>query len=144
MRIEIRGRNMEVTDELREHVRNASRGSRGRCRSWRRSRSSFARSATPRSRDRYVAEANLHLKGATIHAEEASPEMLKSIHELSEDVRRQVKRHREKRRARAKTRRALGGHQRQQLAPGDEQGATSDECRPGQSRRTAPSSTGAL
>ena len=34
--------------------------------------------------------------------------MLHSIHELAEDIRRQVKRHRDKRRARAETRRAIG------------------------------------
>jgi ribosome-associated translation inhibitor RaiA len=34
--------------------------------------------------------------------------MLHSIHKLAEDIRRQVKRHREKRRGRAKTRRTVG------------------------------------
>ena len=34
--------------------------------------------------------------------------MLHSIHELAEDMRRQVKRHREKRRGRARSRRAVG------------------------------------
>ena len=107
MRIEIKGRNTEVTDELRDHVSKR-----------------FARIArqvsdlaeldvvlreekNPAITDRFIAEATLHLKGATLHAGEASPEMLHSIHELAEDMRRQVKRHREKRRAREKTRRAI-------------------------------------
>jgi putative sigma-54 modulation protein len=54
-----------------------------------------------------VAEATLALKGVTLRATESSPEMLHSIHELAEDIRRQVKRHREKRRKRHQTRRLV-------------------------------------
>jgi putative sigma-54 modulation protein len=61
----------------------------------------------PSISDRYVAEATLYLKGVTLRAREASPELLHSIHELAEDIRRQVKRHREKRRGRASARRAI-------------------------------------
>jgi putative sigma-54 modulation protein len=114
VRIEIKGRNTEVTDEIRERV--AKRFARvGRQVSDLAQLEIVLREEkNPAITDRYVAEANLHLKGATIHAEEASPDMLHSIHELAEDIRRQVKRHREKRRARAKTRRALGGLQRRE------------------------------
>ena len=55
----------------------------------------------PSIADSQIAEATLHLKGATLRAREASPEMLHSIHEIAEDIRRQVKRDREKRRGRA-------------------------------------------
>ncbi|MFL5871202.1 MAG: ribosome hibernation-promoting factor, HPF/YfiA family [Solirubrobacterales bacterium] len=108
MRIEIKGRNTEVTDEIRERV--AKRFARVA-----RQVSDLAQlevvlreEKNPAINDRFVAEANLHLKGATLHAEEASPDMLHSIHELAEDIRRQVKRHREKRRGRASTRREIG------------------------------------
>ena len=114
MRIEIKGRNMEVTDEIRERV--AKRFARVA-----RQVSDLAQlevvlreERNPAIADRFVAVANLHLKGTTLHAEEASPDMLHSIHELAEDIRRQVKRHREKRRARAKTRRAIGGLRRRE------------------------------
>ena len=50
-----------------------------------------------------VAEATLALKGVTLRAEEASPDMLHSIHEMAEDMRRQVKKHRDKRRKRQAT-----------------------------------------
>ncbi len=108
MKIEVRGRNTEVTEELREaiHKRFARVGRQ------------VSRLATlevelteernPSIADRYVAEATLFLKGQTLRAREASPEMLHSVHELAEDIRRQVKRHREKRRGRAKSRRTLG------------------------------------
>ncbi len=109
MRIEIRGRNMEVTEELREHVaKRFARTARQVC-DLARLEVELREERNPSVSNRYVAEANLFLKGATLHAEEASPEMLHSIHEAAEDIRRQVKRHREKRRARAKTRRAIGG-----------------------------------
>ena len=61
----------------------------------------------PRIADRMVAEATLRLKGVTLRASEASPDMLHSIHELAEDIRRQVKKHREKRRKRARTRKLV-------------------------------------
>ncbi len=108
MRIEVRGRNMEVSDELREAV--AKRFSRTA-----RQVSELARlevelheQRNPSIADRYVAEGTLYLKGVTLRAREESPDMLHSIHELAEDIRRQVKRHREKRRGRAKSRRSIG------------------------------------
>jgi putative sigma-54 modulation protein len=107
MRIEVRGRNIDVTDELRAHVEKR-----------------FARigkqvselavlevelrvERNPSIADSQVAEATLHLKGVTLRAREASPEMLHSIHALAEDLRRQVKRHRDKRRKRTQTRRLI-------------------------------------
>jgi putative sigma-54 modulation protein len=61
----------------------------------------------PSISDRQVAEATMRLKGVTLRAHEASPQMSHTIHELAEDIRRQVKRHREKRRKRSQTRRAV-------------------------------------
>jgi ribosome-associated translation inhibitor RaiA len=54
-----------------------------------------------------VAEATLRLKGVTLRAREASPEMAHTIHELAEDIRRQVKKHRDQRRKRSQTRRLV-------------------------------------
>ena len=59
----------------------------------------------PSIADSQVAEATLRLKGVTLRAREASPEMVHTIHALAEDIRRQVKKHRELRRKRAQTRR---------------------------------------
>ena len=114
MRIEVRGRNMEVTDELREAVAKRFARTARQVSELARLEVELREERNPAIADRYVAEANLFLKGATLHAEEASPEMLHSIHELAEDIRRQVKRYREKRRARAKTRRAIGGLRRRE------------------------------
>jgi putative sigma-54 modulation protein len=107
MRIEVRGRNVEVDDELREHVikrfgrvgRQVSELATLDVTLW--------EERNPAIADRQVAEATLRLKGVTLHAEERSPEMAHSVHELAEDIRRQVKRHREKRRKRSRTRRLV-------------------------------------
>jgi putative sigma-54 modulation protein len=104
VRIEVQGRNVEVTEELREAV--ASRFARiGRqVADQARLEVVLREERNPRIADRMVAEATLGLKGVTLHAKEASPDMLHSIHELAEDIRRQVKKHREKRRKRHRTR----------------------------------------
>jgi putative sigma-54 modulation protein len=47
-----------------------------------------------------VAEATLHLKGVTLRAREASPQMLHSLNLVVDELARQVKRHRDKRRRR--------------------------------------------
>lgn len=105
MRIEIRGRGFEVTDELREHVHKRF--------------ARLSRQVSPLARlevelseeknhaivDKMICEAKLHIKGGPICARECAPEMLHSIHHTAEDVRRQVKRQREKRRGRSQARR---------------------------------------
>src|SRR5262245_35984561 len=98
---------MEVTDELREHVAKRFSRTARQVSELAQLEVELREEKNPSITDRYVAEANLYLKGATLHAEEASPEMLHSIHELAEDIRRQVKRHREKRRGRETTRREV-------------------------------------
>ena len=54
----------------------------------------------PSITDKMVCAATLVLKGETIRAKEAHPEMVHAIHHAAEDVRRQVKRHYEKQRGR--------------------------------------------
>jgi putative sigma-54 modulation protein len=104
MRIEIRGKNLEVTEELREAVAQRFARIGNQVSEYAVLEVELCEEKNPRITDRMVAEANLGLKGVTLHAKEASPDMLHSIHELAEDVRRQVKRHREKRRKRSTTR----------------------------------------
>jgi len=107
MRIEVRGRNFEVDDELRDHVvkrfnrvgRQVSELATLDVIVW--------EEKNPAIADNQVAEATLRLKGVTLHAKEASPEMAHTVHELAEDIRRQVKKHREKRRKRSRTRKLV-------------------------------------
>lgn len=107
MRIEVRGRNTEVTDEIRRHVEKRFARIGRQVSDLATLDVELTEERNPSIADRMVAEATLHLKGETLRAREASPEMLHSIHALAEDIRRQVKRHREKRRKRSQTRRMV-------------------------------------
>jgi putative sigma-54 modulation protein len=107
VRIEIRGRNVEVTEELREHVRKRFARIGRQVPDVAQLDVELSEERNPAIADRCIAEATLRLKGVTLRAREASPEMIGSIHSAAEDMRRQVKRHREKRRKRSQTRRMV-------------------------------------
>jgi ribosome hibernation promoting factor len=107
MRIEIRGRNLEIDDELRAHVYKRFRRVGKQVSELATLEVELSEERNPSISDDQVADATLRLKGVTLHAHEASPEMTHSIHELAEDIRRQVKKHREKRRKRSQTRRLV-------------------------------------
>jgi putative sigma-54 modulation protein len=107
VRIDVRGRNTEVTDELRGHVEKRFARLGRQVSEHAVLEVELSEERNPSIADRQVAEATLHLKRITLRARESSPEMLHSIHEIAEDLRRQVKRHREKRRKRHQTRRLM-------------------------------------
>ena len=109
MRIEIRGRNVEVTEELREHIEKRFRRIGRQVSELATLDIELSEERNPAIADGQVAEATLQLKGVTLRAHEASPDMMHTVHELAEDIRRQVKRHREKRRKRRLTRRMVRG-----------------------------------
>jgi putative sigma-54 modulation protein len=108
MRIEIRGRNVEMTDDLRELVRKRFGGVGRQLSGLSSLEVVLHEERNPSISDRQVAEATVRMKGATLHAREASPEMSQTIHKLAEDVRRQVKKHKEMMRKRKVTRRVMG------------------------------------
>ena len=107
MRIEVRGRNTEVTDELRDAINKRFSRVAKQVSELATLEVELREERNPAIAQSQIAEATLHLKGVTLRAREATPEMLHSIHEIAEDIRRQVKRHREKRRGRARARRAV-------------------------------------
>jgi ribosome hibernation promoting factor len=106
VRIEVRGRNVEVTDELRDAVAKRFARTGRQVSELATLDVELSAEKNPAIRDSQIVEATLRVKGKTLRAREASPEMLHSIHEAAEDIRRQVKKHREKRRNRWRTRRA--------------------------------------
>jgi putative sigma-54 modulation protein len=107
MRIEVRGRNVEIDDGLRDDVMKRFRRIGKQVSELAMLDVTVWEERNPAIADRQVAEATLRLKGITLHAKEASPEMSHSVHELAEDIRRQVKKHRELRRKRSRTRRLV-------------------------------------
>ena len=100
MRIDIKGRNVTVGDGLRERVdkrfdkvgRQVSSLARMEVELW--------EERNPSIRESQVVEATLFLKGVTLRACERSASMVHSINLAAEDLARQVKRHRDKRRGR--------------------------------------------
>jgi putative sigma-54 modulation protein len=108
MRIDIRGRNVKVTDELEELVRKRFQRLGRQVSGLATLEVVLSEERNPSIADSQVAEATFYLKGTTLHAHEATPEMVHTVHELAEDLRRQVKKHRELRRKRSRTRRLVG------------------------------------
>jgi putative sigma-54 modulation protein len=108
VRIEVKGRHVEVTDELHRQVEKRFARVGRQVSSLATLEVELSEERNPSIPDSQVAEATLHLKGVTLRAREASPEMSRSINEVADDLRRQVKRHRERRRKRSQTRRLIG------------------------------------
>jgi putative sigma-54 modulation protein len=100
MQIDIKGRNVPVTDDVREHVERRLEKISRQVSEFARLEIELFREQNPRVADREVAEATLYLKGVTLRARDASPQMLHSLNLIADELARQVKRHRDKRRRR--------------------------------------------
>ncbi len=106
MRIDVKGRNLPVSDELREHVAKRFRKIERQVSELADLEVEVLEERNPAIADSQIAEATLHLKGATLRARAASPDIMHSINVVSEELARQVKRNREKRRHRREARAA--------------------------------------
>jgi len=111
MRIEVKGRNLPVSDDMREAVaRRFDRVSK-QVSELAVLEVELAKEANGARADRCVAEATLYLKGVTLRAKDASPDLKHSVHLVADELHRQVKRHRDKRRNRREGRVAEPGQQ---------------------------------
>ena len=106
MRISVKGRNLAVTDELREHVTRRFDKVARQVSELAELEVEVFEERNPAIADKQVAEATLHLKGVTLRARDASPDIMHSINLVSDELAKQVKRHREKRRGRREARAA--------------------------------------
>ena len=104
MRIEVKGRNLTVTDELRDQVvrRFARVDKQVSELAVLEVELTFERN--PSNPDCHVAEANLYLKGVTLRSRDASRDMGHAVNLIADEMTRQVKRHRDKRRNRREAR----------------------------------------
>ena len=100
MRIQVKGRNFAVDDEIRRHVEKRFEKVARQVSELAELEVELSEERNPSISDSQVAEATLHLKGVTLRARDASSSMPHSIHRVADDVARQVKRHRDKRRGR--------------------------------------------
>jgi putative sigma-54 modulation protein len=104
LQIDFKGRNVPVTDELRTHVERRLAKVAKQVSDLARLELEIFEERNPRVSDRQVAEGTLYLKGCTLRASDASPEMLHSVNLVVDELSRQVKRHRDKRRHRREAR----------------------------------------
>ncbi|HTA05850.1 MAG TPA: ribosome-associated translation inhibitor RaiA [Solirubrobacteraceae bacterium] len=104
MQIDIKGRNVPVTDEIRQLVDRRLNKVARQVSEFARVEIEIFKEPNPRVSDCQVAEATLYLKGVTLRAHDSSPEMLHSLNLIADELARQVKRHRDKRRHRREAR----------------------------------------
>lgn len=104
MQIDIKGRNVPVTDEIRARAERRLKKVARQVSDLARLEIELFEERNPSIADRQVVEATLYLKGVTLRARDASPEMDHSLKLVVEELARQVKRHRDKRRHRREAR----------------------------------------
>ena len=86
MQIDIKGRNVPVTDEIRTHTERRLNKVARQVSDLARLEIEIFKEPNPRVADCQVAEATLYLKGVTLRARDASPEMLHSLNPGLSDV----------------------------------------------------------
>ena len=104
MQIEVKGRNVPVNDELRELVERKFRKVAAQVSDLARLEVELREERNPAIAENQVAEVTLYLKGVTLRAECESRELPHAIRLCSEELSRQVKRDRDKRRRRREAR----------------------------------------
>src|SRR3954449_8795505 len=107
MRIEVKGRKgVRVDDELRSRIETKFGKVARQVSPLAEMEIELKEERNPSIRESQVAEVTLHLKGVTLRARERSDDMVHSINLVAEDLARQVKRHRDKRRRRRESAKA--------------------------------------
>src|ERR1700720_4129513 len=106
MQIDIKGRNVPVTVDMRTHVERRLDKVARQVSDLARLEIEIFKEPNPRVADCHVAEATLYLKGVTLRARDCSPEMVHSLNLACEELARQVKRPRDKLRHRREAHRA--------------------------------------
>jgi putative sigma-54 modulation protein len=100
VRIEIRARNTTVPDALRAHVEKCFANISKQVSDLAQLDIELTEEKNRTLADSKVAEATLRLKGITLRARESSSDLQHSVDLVADKLARQVKRHRDKRRAR--------------------------------------------
>ena len=114
MRIQVKGRNLHVSDDVREHVNKRFGKISKQVSELAELEVELFQERNPANPASKVAEATLHLKGVTLRARDASGDLMHSINLCADELAVQVKRHRDKRRKRRESRVAAS-----QVLPGD-------------------------
>ena len=100
MRIEVKGRNVVVGDELRERIEKRLEKIGKQVSPLAQCDVELSEERNPSIADSEIVEITLHLKGVTLRARNAASSMTHALNLACDEMARQVKRHREKRRGR--------------------------------------------
>ena len=100
MRLQVKGKNVEVTDSIREYAEEKLSKLERQLADPTRVELELAVERNPSISQNHVAEATIWTKGPILRAREASADHKASIDQLVDKLERQVKRYREKRRSR--------------------------------------------
>ena len=106
MQIDVKGRNCAISDELREHVEKRFAKVGKQVSDLAHLEVEVWEERNPAIAERHVAEATLHVKGTTLRASDAARDRVHAINLAADELARQVKRHRDKRRKRRESRSA--------------------------------------
>ena len=98
MRLQVRGKNLEVSESLRSYAEEKLGKLERQLADPTQVELELSLERNPSIAARHVAEATIWTKGPTLRAREASPDMKASIDQLVHTLERQVKRYRELRR----------------------------------------------
>ncbi len=97
MRLQVKGKNVEVTPSIRDYAERKLAKLGKQLAEQTQVELELSEQRNPSIADRHVAEATVFTKGPTLRAREASPDIKAAIDELAEKLERQVKRYREMR-----------------------------------------------
>ena len=100
MRLQVKGRNLEVSDQIRQYAEDKLAKLDRLVKDPTRVELELAVEKNPSIPDNHVAEATVWTKGPVLRARETSGDMKASIDQLVDKLERQVKRYRDKRRPR--------------------------------------------
>ena len=100
MRIEVKGRNAPVTDELRTYAERKFEKIGRQVSELATLDIELSEEKNPSIQDGCIAEANLKVKGTTLRAKARSANMATAVSDAADELTRQVKKHRDKRRDR--------------------------------------------
>jgi putative sigma-54 modulation protein len=100
MRIEVKGRNVVIGDELRERITKRLEKIAKQVSPLAQCDVELSEERNPSISDSQIAEVTLRLKGTTLRARNASSSHVQSVNMAADELARQVKRHRDKKRGR--------------------------------------------
>ena len=103
MQIAVKGRNVEVDDRVRQRVERRFEKIARQVSPLARLELELSEERNPSIRESQIAEVTLYLKGITLRARSVSDSSVSAVNRAAEELSRQVKRHRDKRRGRRAT-----------------------------------------